>query len=76
MSDFSLRQGQRYRATLSLGLFEQFATNEMIAERLRAAGFADVRVDGEGKIRRAEGVWQQSDMIAELPQQVKSVTEV
>ena len=54
MSIFTVRRGQRYRATITLGLIEQFADNEMIAGKLAEAGFTDVAVSGSGGTRHAE----------------------
>lgn len=76
MGIFTVRRGQRYRATLSLGLLESLADNEMIADRLRGAGFADVNVVGSGSTRLAEGSWPSDDASAELPSQVTAVTEI
>ena len=54
MAEFTVQQGKRYRAEISLGFFERIVSNETIESRLREAGFADVRVDGSGAARRAE----------------------
>ena len=75
MSNFTVRRGQRYRATIRLGLFEQLADNETIAERLREAGFSDVAVSGSGITRTAEALWPNSDTSAPLPPQIVAVTE-
>ena len=42
MATFTVRQGKRYRATVTLGGIERWASNEMIASRLRDAGFSEV----------------------------------
>jgi hypothetical protein len=76
MASFTVRQGKRYRATISLGLLERAASNAMIASRLREAGFADVEVSGSGATRIAEGVWPGADATAEMPRQVTSVADV
>lgn len=76
MGAFTVRRGRRYRATISLGLLESFAGNELIAARLRSAGFADVSVIGAGATRHAEGLWPQEDASAELPSQITEVTEI
>ena len=39
---YTLRKGKRYRATISLGLFQGVASNEMVADKFREAGFTDV----------------------------------
>ncbi len=76
MNTFTVRRGRRYRATIALGLLESLAGNEVIADRLRAVGFADVSVVGTGSKRQAEGLWQNDDSTAELPAQITTVTEV
>jgi hypothetical protein len=76
MTTFTVKESKRYRATLSLGLIERFATNETIAERLRSAGFTDVIVTGAGASRMAEAVWPGADASAELPRQIVDVVEL
>jgi transketolase N-terminal domain/subunit len=76
MATFTVRQGRRYRATISLGMLERLASNDMIAERLRAAGFSDVTVTGSGADRIAEAVWSNPDTSADMPKQIATVTEV
>ncbi len=73
---FKLERGKRYKTTLTLGFLERLATNEMIADKFRAAGFTDVVVEGEGGRRYAEGVWNADDMRADYPPQISEVTEV
>jgi hypothetical protein len=76
MPTFTVRQGKRYRATISLGMIERLATNEMIADRMRSAGFSEVSVSGSGALRVVEAVWSQPDATSEMPSQVTEVTEV
>jgi hypothetical protein len=76
MATFMLRQGKRYRATISLGLVERLATNEFIAEKLHGTGFSDVRVSGGGAMRVAEVLWPGPDRVGEIPTQVTGVDEV
>jgi hypothetical protein len=76
MSTFTVRSGRRYRATISLGLLESLAGNDLIAERLRAAGFEEVNVRGSGGTRHAEALWSRDDATAEMPEQVSAVTEI
>jgi hypothetical protein len=76
MAVFAVHQGKRYRATLSLGMLERFASNEMIADRLRAAGFSDISVAGTGATRLAEALWPGADTSAELPTQITEVVEL
>lgn len=76
MAVFTVRQGRRYKATISLGMLESFAGNDMIAERLQEAGFAEISVEGNGATRYAEGLWPNGDASAELPAQITAVTEI
>lgn len=76
MPSFTVRRGRRYRATIALDFFEQFADNETIAARLREVGFEDVEVWGDGGRRIAEASWLGEDASAPLPPQVSSVVEV
>ena len=76
MAAFTVHQGKRYRATISLGLLERFASNDTIAERLRAAGFTNVSVSGSGGTRIAEALWPEADASAEMPKQITDVIEL
>jgi hypothetical protein len=75
MPVFTVQRGRRYVATLSLGLFERFASNEMIEGRLREYGFADVKVTGSGSTREATASWPNEDATAEMPSQITAVRE-
>jgi hypothetical protein len=75
MKLYTVRQGRRYRARIELGLFE-LASNDMIAERLREAGFAEVNVTGEGRTREAEALWPVADTSAEIPAQIADIEEI
>ena len=76
MATFTVRQGQRYRATITLGWLERLASNETIAGRLRDAGFTEVKVEGSGVTRSAEALWPLADASAELPSQIAEVVAV
>lgn len=76
MAAFTVHQGKRYRATISLGMLESFASNDIIAGRLRTAGFADISVSGAGNTRIAEALWSAADATAELPKQITEVVEL
>ena len=75
MATFTVKQGKRYRATIALGLVERLASNDMIADRLRAAGFTDITVSGSGATRVAEARWSGADATAEMPNQITAVVE-
>jgi len=75
MAAFTVQQGRRYRATISLGWLERWASNETIAERLRAAGFSDVAVTGSGETRTADALWPGPDTTGEMPPQIVAVVD-
>ena len=76
MGSFTVKRGRRYRATISLGLLESLAGNDMIAGRLNAAGFSEVSIKGSGSKRQAEALWPNDDTTAEMPEQISTVTEI
>jgi hypothetical protein len=73
---FTFRKDRRYRAAISLGFVEQLAGNELIADMLREAGFAEVSVTGSGRERDAEMQWPNDDGTGDLPPQITSVVEL
>jgi hypothetical protein len=74
--EFTVEQGKRYRATLSLKSVERLADNELIARKFRALGFSRVRVSGAGATRRVEGVWPGKDTSASMPPQIVAVAKL
>jgi hypothetical protein len=74
--EFTVEQGKRYRATLSLKSVERLVDNELIARKFRALGFSRVRVSGSGATRRVEGVWPGKDASAPLPRQIVAVARM
>lgn len=76
MTRFTVQKGKRYRARINLGLFQSVASNDMVADKFREIGFADVVVSGSGRTRRATGVWPHDDASAEIPSEVSDITMV
>ena len=76
MATFTVRQGKRYRAKIQLGWLETFASNELIAGKLRAAGFSEVGVFGSGETRQAEALWPNADSTGEMPPQIAEIVEI
>ncbi len=76
MPTFTVRQDKRYRATISLGVLQSFADNDLIAGKLIEAGFTDVSVSGSGGTRVAEARWPLADTTAPLPSEVAEITEI
>ncbi len=73
---FTVHHGRRYRAVLTLGWLEQFATNRMVAEGFMHAGFADVAVTGIGEHRIVEGCWSGPDTTDKIDPHLSSVEEI
>lgn len=76
MTEFTLRKGRRYRATIALSWLERLASNATIAAPLREAGFAEVSVSGGGATRHATALWPLDDKTAEVPPQVVEIVEL
>jgi hypothetical protein len=76
MATFTVQQGKRYRASIKLGWLESWAGNETIADKLREAGFAEVKVTGSGSERMAEALWPKENATAEMPPQITGVIEI
>ena len=76
MPSFTVRQGKRYRAQLALNFVERFASNETIAKKFREVGFSEVRVSGSGRTRDVEGVWPGENANANMPPQIRTVSEI
>jgi hypothetical protein len=74
--EFTIREGTRYRATLSLDSVERLADNALIARKFRALGFTKVSVLGTGAMRRVEGIWPRKDATAPLPRQIVAVAKL
>jgi hypothetical protein len=69
-----LETGRRYRATLRLGWLQgSAATDSMITDKLRDAGFVDVQAWGSGRDRYASGEWGGATLEVELPEEVTLV---
>ena len=74
ISKYTVHQGEGYKATLQLGFFQGWANNETIADYIRKAGFAQVKVTGSGRMREATGTWPLPD--AEVPDEVIAVDQI
>jgi hypothetical protein len=74
--EFTVHQGKRYRATLSLNSVERLADNALIASKFRAIGFTKVRVSGAGAVRHVEGVWPRKAASTNLPPQIIAVARL
>jgi hypothetical protein len=75
-SRFTVRKSRRYHATVKLGGLEQWATNEMIADRLRRLGFTEIEVKGGGQIREAQARWSGPNTTASIDEHLSNVFEL
>jgi hypothetical protein len=73
---FTVHRGRRYRATLTLSGFEQFASNDLIEGKLQGYGFINVSVSGSGATRYAEATWNGPDTTAQIDSHIVSVVEI
>lgn len=71
-----LEQNARYRAKIELSFLQSLADNNIIAGKLKEAGFADVLVTGTGRLRNAVGRWPKEKMNVQLPAEVKQVQKI
>jgi len=75
-ANFTVSHGKRYRAVLTLGWLEQFATNKMIEDGFSESGFEEVKVSGSGGHRVVEGRWSGPDTTAPLDPHLSEVAEI
>lgn len=75
-TNFTVRHGHRYAATVVLSGLEQFASNDQVADRFKQLGFIDVVVTGSGSARHAEGTWNGADTTAALDPHLRDVVEI
>ena len=73
---FTVHKGKRYKATVTLTGFEQFASNGMVADRITKLGFSDVAVTGSGSKRSATGRWTGADTTVEIDPHLSDIVEV
>jgi hypothetical protein len=76
MARFTVQKGKRYRAKVNLGFVQAVASNAMVADELRKAGFTDVVVTGSGRTRHAEGSWRRKDTAAEIPDEISHIEQI
>jgi hypothetical protein len=73
---FTVQQGKRYSAEITLGLLQSLASNEAIAEKFLGIGFTEVEVSGSGRNRLGKAFWPHPDASAEIPPEITSVSEI
>lgn len=73
---FTVRHNRRYHATVKLGAFERWATNEVITDKLRGLGFTEIEVKGSGSIREAQALWPGPDTTSLIDDHLTNVFEL
>ena len=73
MAIYTVRKGQRYRATISLGWLQSAASNETVAGKFREVGFEEVKVWGSGRRRTGTALWPKEDAGAEIPDEITDI---
>jgi hypothetical protein len=64
---FTVHQGKRYWAAISLGWLESWAGNDTVAQKIANAGFTEVEVTGDGREHEARALWPVVEATAEIP---------
>ena len=72
---YTVKKGGKYRASFKLSGIESLASNDLIAGKLRAAGFSHVVVTGSGGVRYAKAEWHREDATADMPSQVHQIVK-
>jgi hypothetical protein len=73
---FTVRRNRLYHATVKLSAFERWATNGMIATKLRQFGFTEIEVRGSGTIREAQARWPGPDTTSAIDEHLANVLEL
>jgi len=73
---FTVYQGHRYSATVTLTGLDQLASNSMIEEKLTQLGFSGVSVSGAGATRQATGIWTGPDTTVQLDPRLSNVVDL
>jgi len=76
MSEFTVEKGKRYRATITLGLLQSMASNQMVAQKLTEAGFTEVNVTGSGSTRTATALWEKDTASGAIPSEISNITQL
>jgi hypothetical protein len=76
MPQFTVRQGRRYWAEITLGFIERLAGNDRVAQEFSKVGFSEVEVRGAGRRREATGLWPLADATAEIPARITDIREL
>lgn len=75
-ASFTVRHGHRYRATVTLGFLEQFASDDQVAKAIAGYGFTDVVVTGSGGTRQAEATWNGPDTTAPIDSHLSQIVDL
>lgn len=72
-----LQQNKYYTGTIKLSISEMMVvSNDRLKSGLQDFGFADVSIEGTGKVRKVTGMWSKPSQEAEVPSQVVEINEI
>lgn len=74
--DIEVEKNCHYEADIQLTGVQGFATNDMVAAKLKEVGFTNVIVKGFGTNRKATGFWPHASAKTLKPQQVLSIKKI
>lgn len=72
----NLEQGCNYKAQIALSGIKQMASNNDVADKLKAVGFTFVSVLGYGDKRVAKGKWSKATQEVEVPNYVSLIEKI
>ena len=75
MAMYTVHKGKWYIARVDLTGFDRFASNTMVAQRLRGAGFTQIYIEGSGRLRLAVAYSPSNDTTAERPIEIVDIIE-
>lgn len=76
MEEFTLVRGKKYKAKIHLPGFQDYASNDKIADMLTEYGFTDIEVTGEGRSREGTATWSGETVTGPMDRRIVSVEEV
>ena len=71
-----LLHNQSYKASLKLGIVQQYVGNATVAKKLTGVGFVNVMVNGTGKERTATGTWNGQTQLVDIPEEVVKIEKL
>lgn len=76
MDTIEVEKNCNYEAAIQLSGVQAFATNDMVAAKLKEVGFINVQVHGYGTKRKATGHWPREHSRANKPPEILSIKKI